>query len=190
MRLLNWLALENARIFRLYDARQRRRGVRGRALPGLYESGVRYERERDEVWSDVLNTYLQGHEDCDALAAIRAGEILARGHRALSPRDPDDPVRYPGDEGFALARKLRVPGKCFQAEVFLNTTSTPTRPGLYHCLTRYRFRYRGRAGDRWKWTRWFRDDPSARLGMWGDPDSPEVQQGLAMHPRRLRGHRR
>lgn len=76
LRLLNWLARENARIY------QRRKD-----LPGLYASGVVYRRERVETWCDVLHLYQQGHEDCDGLSAARAGELLARGWRALSPGD-------------------------------------------------------------------------------------------------------
>lgn len=43
LRLLNWLAQENARILRARPD-----------LPGLYASGVRYRREPDEVWCDYL----------------------------------------------------------------------------------------------------------------------------------------
>lgn len=163
LRLLNWLGLENARILRTYDARARRKGER--PLPGLYESGVRYEREETELWSDYLNLLIQGHEDCDALAAARVGELRARGWRALRPRDPNDPVRYPGDGGYALARRLRP--RSIRSEVMLTTNSEPGKPGLFHCIVRY-----------WIGGREFRDDPSARLGMLGDPDSPEVQQNL------------
>jgi len=164
VRLLNWLALENARIFRTYDARARRKGEP--LLPGLYEANVRYEREDQELWSDYLNLLIQGHEDCDALAAARAGELRARGWRALEPRDPDDPIRFPGDGGFRRAQRLRP--RSIRAEVMLTTNSKPGRPGLFHCIVRY-----------WVGGREYRDDPSARLGMLGDPNSPEVQQNLA-----------
>ena len=164
LRLLNWLAEENARIFRVYDRRAKAKGEA--PLPGLYESGVRYEREDEELWSDVLNLYLQGFEDCDALAAARAGELQARGYKALSPRDEVDPVRYPGDEGLALAWRLKI--KSIPAEVILTTRARPGRPGLYHCIVKYQIG--GKV---------FYDDPSARLGMFGDPQSQEVQQGLS-----------
>ena len=59
VRLLNWLAGENARIFRVYDRRAARKGER--ALPGVYQSGVRYEREDEEVWSDYLNQIGRAH---------------------------------------------------------------------------------------------------------------------------------
>lgn len=149
--LLNWLARENARILRLNPD-----------LPGLYESGVRYYRETEENWSDYLNLLAQGWEDCDALAAARAGELIARGFRAL----------HKGEGGYREARQLRL--RTIRAEVFLRTRSPKGRPGLYHCLVRYQV-----AG------RWYLDDPSARLGMLDeDLDAEEVQQRLHLqtHP--------
>jgi hypothetical protein len=162
LRLLNWLAGENSRIFTEYDERAQRKG--GEYLPGLYESHIRYEREDEEIWGDYLNTLIDGVEDCDALSAIRAGELLARGWRALKPRDPNDPVRYPGDGGYDAAQRSRP--QSVRAEVILKTSSERHRPGLYHCIVRY-----------WVDGREYRDDPSARLGMLGD--SAEARQGLA-----------
>lgn len=133
VRLLNWLARENAIILREQPD-----------LPLLYESGVRYERETEETWCDYFNLLLQGHEDCDGLAAARAGELLARGHRALTR----------GDGGFAVARKQRL--KSIRAEVFLRTRTLRGQPGMYHCLVRY-----------WIGKRAYVDDPSKRLGMNG-----------------------
>jgi hypothetical protein len=138
VRLLNWLARENAIIIASMPG-----------LPYLYESGVFYRREKEEVWSDYLNLLGQGHEDCDALAAARAGEIMARGWRALSPRL--------GDYGWRLARDLRL--RRIYAEVVLRTRTVPGETGMYHCIPRYRI-----AG------RWYYDDPSARLGMYGYKD--------------------
>lgn len=142
--LLNWLARVNARI--LHE---------NPGLPGLYSSGVVYRRETEEHWSDYINLLAQGWEDCDSLAAARAGELLARGGKALQR----------GDGGYADGRKLpRI-----HAEVFLRTRARPDQPGLYHCLVRYRVG-----------SRWFYDDPSARLGMLGKPMSgPEVARRLA-----------
>lgn len=144
-RLLNWLARENALILKANPG-----------LPGLYQSGVKYERERDEVWCDYLNLLTQGKEDCDGLAAARAGELLARGWRAL----------LPGDGGYERAKKLKL--KRIYAEVFLRTRAPQGQVGLYHCLVRYR------VGGRW-----YYDDPSARLGMLDRRLSgPEVAQRL------------
>lgn len=131
LRLLNWLARENARILRARPD-----------LPGLYQAGVRYQLEREETWCDYLALLAQGWEDCDGLAAARAGELLARGGRALGPTDP----------GYAEARRLGL--RSIRAEVYLRTRVRPGRSGLYHCVVRYR------VGERW-----YRDDPSARLGM-------------------------
>ena len=133
VRLLNWLARENAVILQQMPE-----------LPLLYDSGVIYRREADETWCDYLHLMLQGHEDCDGLAAARAGELLARGYRALRP----------GEDGYAVAQKLK-PQSIF-AEVFLRTRSRPGESGLYHCLVHYN------VGGHW-----FRDDPSAKLGMYG-----------------------
>ena len=144
VRLLNHLARENAIILEAHPD-----------LPLLYDSGVVYRRETDEHWSDYVNLLAQGWEDCDSLAAARAGELLARGGKALRR----------GDGGYAEGRKLpRI-----HAEVFLRTRARPEQPGLYHCLVRYRVG-----------SRWFYDDPSARLGMLGRPMSgPEVARRLA-----------
>ena len=136
VRLLNWLARENARILR--DRPD---------LPLLYDSGVVYKRERDETWCDVVNTLLHGKEDCDGLAAYRAGELLARGFGALSP----------GDEGYELA--ARSAPESIDAEVLLRTKVPHGGTGTYHCVVRYRLD-----------GRWFFDDPSARLGMNGGVD--------------------
>ena len=134
VRLLNWLAQENAIILRARPD-----------LPLLYDAGVRYEREVDETWCDYINLLLQGHEDCDGLAAARAGELIARGVSAMTPTD----------QGYREAVRRRLTS--IRAEVMLRTRTPKNRPGLYHCIVRYRI------GDRW-----YRDDPSARLGMYGD----------------------
>ena len=147
VRLLNWLAAWNAYILR-----------RKPSLPGLYQAKVRYYRETEETWSDYVNLLLQGWEDCDALAAARAGELKARGWQALQP----------GDDGYKEARRRRIPS--FEARVFLRTRLKPGKPGLYHCLVKYRL------GPEQPW---FYDDPSARLGMLDrNLNAQEVQQRL------------
>ena len=137
LRLLNWLAQENAVILRAQPE-----------LPLLYDSGVVYRRETDETWCDYLNMLAQGHEDCDGLAAARAGELIARGWKALRP----------GDEGYDEAQRRRP--LSIPAEVMLKTRSNADEPGLYHCVVRYRVG-----------TTWHRDDPSKRLGMNGTVQS-------------------
>ena len=154
--LLNWLARTNARILR-----------ENPGLPGVYQSGVVYKRETTETWSDYINLLAQGWEDCDSLAAARAGELLARGARALSK----------GDGGYKEARRLGL--RRIRAEVFLRTRSRPDEPGLYHCLVRYR------VGGRW-----YFDDPSARLGMLDRRlSSAEVQQRLTLQTQPKTGRR-
>lgn len=135
VRLLNALRDENVRELRHY-ARL------GHALPLLYRSGVVYEREKRETWSDVICTVAQGKEDCDALAAYRAAELVVLGGRALTP----------GDGGYRAGRRR----SSIPAEVFLTTRIPAGSTGLYHCIVRYRV-----AG------RIYTDDPSARLGMRG-----------------------
>ena len=66
VRLLNWLAQENAILLRAQPD-----------LPLLYDSGVTYRRETDETWCDYLNMLAQGHEDCDGLSAAPSGSARA-----------------------------------------------------------------------------------------------------------------
>ncbi len=154
--LLNWLARCNARLLRERPT-----------LPLLYGTSVRYQREEDELWSDYIQLLAQGHEDCDALASARAGELIARGWRALSPSDP----------GYAAAKAARL--ETIPSEVALTTHIAKGEHGLYHCVVRYVV----------NGTVWF-DDPSARLGM-----LEERLDGRACHERivtrvRLAGLRR
>jgi hypothetical protein len=144
LRLLNWLAQENARLL-----------LERPELPLLYDSGVVYRREDDETWCDFINMLAQGFEDCDGLAAARAGELMARGWQALRPGDP----------GYEQARRQNL--HRLDAEVLLRTNTAPDETGLYHCVVRYK------VGNQWH-----RDDPSARLGMHGRIAS-EVRQRWA-----------
>lgn len=140
LRLLNFIAQENARLL-----------IERPDLPLLYDSGVVYRREQDETWCDYLNLLIQGHEDCDGLAAARAGELLAWGWRALRP----------GEGGYESACRLRPDS--IPAEVILKTRSSADGSGLYHCLVHYYIN-----------GTWYHDDPSARLGMHG-AIPPETQ---------------
>ena len=154
--LLNWLARCNARLLRERPT-----------LPLLYATSVRYGREEEETWSDYIQLLAQGWEDCDALAAARAGELIARGWRALAPSDP----------GYAAARAARL--ESIPSEVALTTQIKKGEHGLYHCVVRYVVN-----GTTWV------DDPSARLGM-----LPERLDGRECHERivtrvRLAGLRR
>jgi hypothetical protein len=59
---------------------------KGRPLPKLYESGVRYEREPwpkgVEEFADIVTILRRGWGDCDDLCAARAAELLEEGEPA------------------------------------------------------------------------------------------------------------
>lgn len=136
--LLQWLARHNAELLRERCD-----------LPLLYDSGVYYQREDEETFLDYVNLLEQGHEDCDGLAAARAGELIARGYRALRPEDG----------GFELAQRLRP--ESIPAWVQLRTRGSHGASNLYHCIVLYRVGH-----EAWN------DDPSARLGMFAEPRNP------------------
>lgn len=140
--LNNWLVAHNARQL-----------VERPDLPLLYDSGVVYRREPEELWSDVINTLTAGHEDCDALGAWRAAEVLARGVDAIRPGDP----------GYELAQRLKP--RNIRAETMFTARHRKGKVGGYHCVARYRI---GKT--------WFVDDPSARLGMRGGRIDPVIQR--------------
>jgi hypothetical protein len=114
------------------------------SLPNLYDSGSVYGREKVELWTDYVTLLKAGWQDCDALAPAQAGLLMARGWRALGLGDP------------GLEHALRLRPKHIEAEVLMTTRVRPGAAGPYHCIIRYRI------GDTW-----YRDDPSARLGMIG-----------------------
>lgn len=57
------------------------RHMQTRALPALYESGVRYRREPlgQEKWWPARDVVRQGHGDCEDLCAYRAAELIRAG---------------------------------------------------------------------------------------------------------------
>lgn len=133
MRILNALAHHNADLIRADPS-----------LPLLYDSCVVYLPEQDETFSDYPTMLKAMREDCDSLAAARAGELMARGWKALRHGEP----------GYELA--LRLKPDTIRAEVMLTTRTRRGEQGLYHCICRYFIQ-----GQE------FRDDPSYRLGMNG-----------------------
>ena len=146
LELLNAIVRINARVLSERDD-----------VPLLYDTGVVYRLEDVETWSDALATLLAGHEDCDSLATWRAGELLARGWRALRP----------GDDGYELALELRP--ESIEADVVLRTRLQAGQTGgLYHVVTRYvvdgQICY---------------DDPSVRLGMRAGLIDPAVLERWA-----------
>lgn len=140
LRILQALAEHNAALIRLRPE-----------LPLLYDSCVVYKPEADETFSDYLHMLKVGQEDCDALAAARSGELLARGWRALRA----------GEGGFKVAMSRRPTS--IPAQVMLTTRTRLGQSGLYHCIVRY-----------WIEGVEYRDDPSARLGMNGRQVDPSI----------------
>ena len=53
--------------------------------PPLYRSGVRYEREGGEVFSDILTTLRRGWGDCEDLACWRVAELRRAGETRARP---------------------------------------------------------------------------------------------------------
>lgn len=67
----------------LYEMRKRKR-----RFPSLYESGVRYRRERRRIgdperWQTIREVFRQGFGDCEDLTAIRVAELRREGIRAV-----------------------------------------------------------------------------------------------------------
>lgn len=57
--------------------------IKEKGLPPLYKSGVKYKVEGSpELWWDAEEILRNGHDDCEGLAAYRAGELLAKGFDA------------------------------------------------------------------------------------------------------------
>lgn len=154
VRLLNFLAREDEDLLR-----------QNPQVPLLYarpggRPWIRYIPEKIETWSDIWMTIRRGGEDCDALAAWRAGELRAKGWRAIEP----------GYSSYAAAQRLRP--AFIPAQVFLRTLNHK----VYHCLVRYRIE----GAPRTPQDPWYYDDPSARLGMydWRFEDAAKVETRL------------
>lgn len=142
MALCNWLSAVNASLM-----------MAGPELPLLYDAGIIYQRESAEHFRDVVNMYRAGFEDCDSLAPARAGELIARGWRAMRK----------GDAGYDAAMRSRPSN--IEAVCFFTTRDDPDDPGpkLYHVEVAYWIN-----GVRYE------DDPSARLGMYDGEIDPVV----------------
>jgi len=64
-------------------ARHNAKRIMSQGLPELYKTGVRYQTEgTPEKWWDAEEILAQGHDDCEGLAAFRAGELITRGYDA------------------------------------------------------------------------------------------------------------
>lgn len=51
-------------------------------VPRLYESGVRYRRDKTERWKDIVSVLRIGFGDCKDLVAWRIAELWRDGERA------------------------------------------------------------------------------------------------------------
>ena len=80
VRLLNWLARENVALLKARPD-----------IPLLYESGVIYRRERDETWSDAINTLASEVDAVTSAPDAHTAEFLGR--YRVSPRAPMKPRR-------------------------------------------------------------------------------------------------
>lgn len=118
------------------------------SFPLLYYSRVIYVRERAERFATADQVLALGEEDCDSLAAWRAGELEALGWLAV----------FPFEDAYPWATAYRP--ETIPARVVL----TQEGPTAYHALVAYDI-----AGQT------FFDDPSARLGMYGGL-TPEIQE--------------
>lgn len=121
----------------LHNARR----IKAKGLPPLYKSGVRYKTEGSpELWWDAEEILAHGHDDCEGLAAYRAGELINQGYDArVYTRLVQRPSKEMGGSGKKGGR-------------------------LFHAITRV---YTGPDGEplRTRYGTPVYDDPSARLGM-------------------------
>lgn len=64
-----------ARVIRENMRQIRRAAARGAPLPSLYASGVRYQRERADLWLTIEEIIARGWDDCEGLAFWRVAEL-------------------------------------------------------------------------------------------------------------------
>lgn len=82
-------------------ARHNARRIREKNLPPLYKSGVKYKTEGSpELWWDAEEILAHGHDDCEGLAAYRAGELINLGYDArVYTRLVQKPTKAMGGSG-------------------------------------------------------------------------------------------
>jgi len=82
--------------------------------PGLFISGVRYQREPKgvEEWQDVAETLRRGHGDCEDLACMYASELVVRHGIDARPDFTMREIRNPstGDLSKMFHIFVRLPG--------------------------------------------------------------------------------
>lgn len=117
------------------------RQIKKHNLPPLYESGVRYHTERkvdgrtQELWNDYLSMLDERFDDCESLAAVRAGEFINEG---LDGRVRCRLVKRPSpDRGLFTGQRRTGGGRLFHAVAAVRKSDGS----------------------------WAYDDPSAMLGM-------------------------
>lgn len=87
--------------------------IKKKGLPGIYASGVRYKVEGlPELWWDAEQILSAGHDDCEGLAAYRAGELIAQGIPAdVYTRRVQIPGGSPYHRVFHAVTRIQRPGK-------------------------------------------------------------------------------
>lgn len=94
---------------------QLRRGM----VPPLYQSGVRYQREKRgrEDWQTAAEAYARKHADCEDLAAWRAADLRLAGIRARAVVYQAGPglkhviVQYPDGTREDPSKRLGMQGR-------------------------------------------------------------------------------
>lgn len=122
-------------------ARHNARRIKSQNLPPLYKSGVRYKTEGSpELWWDAEEILRNGHDDCEGLAAYRAGELINRGYDArVYTRLVQQPSKEMGGSGKKGGRLFHAVTKVYAGPDGAPVLAADGTP-VY-------------------------DDPSARLGM-------------------------
>ena len=110
-------------------ARHNAKRIRQKNLPKLYTSGIVYETEGSpELWWDAEEELLQGHDDCEGLAAYRAGELINQGLDAdVYCRFIQGPAKSMGGSGsgrlFHAVTRVRIPQKDGSIATFVDDPS-------------------------------------------------------------------
>ena len=103
-------------------ARHNAKQIRTEGLPCLYKSGVRYKTEGSpEKWWDAKEILRHGHDDCEGLAAYRAGELILEG---IDAKVWTRLIPKPGTGGPGLPGQKKT-GRLFHALVRVDTPTGP-----------------------------------------------------------------
>jgi len=95
-------------------ARHNARRIETQGLPPLYKTNVKYSTEgTPEKWWDAEEILSQGQDDCEGLAAYRAGELMLQGFDAhVDTRPIEKPEQFAGGKkgGRLFHALVRVDG--------------------------------------------------------------------------------